>query len=252
MLATSMIDNPYAAPEAEVPPPLNPGISNSPYGSYREVGGLRTAILVLLGVGLILSAGSILISSMVNEAILSFDSASDDETDRLIEMSNHVGSLQIVLFLITVIFWCIWKNQSCKNAWLFKPAPLRAPFGFSQMPQDVITPGWAAGCYFVPILNLWKPFQAMVFIRNQVAHKLNIGPLVGLWWISYLTMNFASGYFTRDSTDEIYTDAQAIAYNEGLMINHSIKIVATFFAIAIIQKLTVAQQQMAKEKGLTL
>jgi hypothetical protein len=63
-----------------------------------------------------------------------------------------VSILSIVIFLGTSISYCMWVYRSHKNLSSFKAAHLN------------FTPGWAVGWFFVPVMMLWKPFQAVVEI----------------------------------------------------------------------------------------
>ncbi|MPV86282.1 DUF4328 domain-containing protein [Cardiobacteriales bacterium ML27] len=53
------------------------------------------------------------------------------------------------------------------------------------------TPGWSVGWYFIPIMSLWKPFQAMREIW-QVSHNpkdwqsVEAGSILGAWWAFFL------------------------------------------------------------------
>lgn len=253
MVMRSMSDNPYAAPQSEsAPTPTSSQSNDSPYGGYRELGGLSKAIVVLIGLGALLAGLQIFILHSLNLANLQPEDSPEYETeiDQWIDYSDQMSSLEVLVFFITAVLWCVWKNKSCKNAWLFRPTPARWSFGKVLVVDEPITPGLAAGSYFIPILGLWKPYQAMVFIRDQVAEKLQIGSLVGFWWTSWLVSNFASIYFTRNIKVDVYTTAEAIAYNQGLIISSGIEIVNYFLAAAVIYKLTIAQQQVAEERGL--
>ncbi len=46
------------------------------------------------------------------------------------------------------------------------------------------TPGWAVGWYFVPVFNLWKPYQAMKEIVVGIA--LDAHPVVHWWWLFWI------------------------------------------------------------------
>ncbi len=52
------------------------------------------------------------------------------------------------------------------------------------------SPGWAVGFYFIPILNLFRPYQAMVeiwtgsnpnYLGSQLKRQVSV-PLLNLWW----------------------------------------------------------------------
>lgn len=242
-----MNENPYAAPQAEPAqtPTISGSTASSPYGPYRNVSGLRLVILILLGIGIICSLLQIFVISQFNSAYASFGSDDEADADLWLEHSGNLATFEVVAFYITVVIWCIWKNKSCKNAWLFRSAQPTQLLGM----MDVPTPGWAVGGYFVPILNLWKPYQAMVFIRDQVASKVNTGPLVGFWWASFLTMRIANRYFFRDSVG-LTTVEEVVQYNQGVMIGSGITIVATVIAAILIHKISTGQKLLARELGL--
>ncbi|HSC76883.1 MAG TPA: DUF4328 domain-containing protein [Pseudomonadales bacterium] len=56
------------------------------------------------------------------------------------------------------------------------------------------TPGWSIGYYFIPILTLWKPYQAMKEIWQASNNPNNwssekVSPIVGLWWFLWIISN---------------------------------------------------------------
>ncbi|MGY8658895.1 MAG: hypothetical protein ACKVKH_09700 [Verrucomicrobiales bacterium] len=91
----------------------------------------------------------------------------------------------------------------------------------------------------------------MAFIRDQLTEKIQTGTLLGFWWASELIMNISSNYFTRNVSDFTTTE-EAICYNERLMIDSGITIVASLLAGALIHKLTVGKKLFARERGLIL
>jgi len=67
--------------------------------------------------------------------------------------------------------------------------------------------GWAAGAWFVPILNLFRPYQIMKELYNEtknllLKNGLNISKsfstnLLGLWWALWLITHFLSNFIFR-------------------------------------------------------
>ncbi|HSG66518.1 MAG TPA: DUF4328 domain-containing protein, partial [Gammaproteobacteria bacterium] len=78
---------------------------------------------------------------------------SDELADAAAEASDArqllVGIFQIAIFIVGGILMLMWIHRANYNARQLGAAGLR------------FTPGWAVGWYFIPILNLWKPYQAM-------------------------------------------------------------------------------------------
>ena len=60
-----------------------------------------------------------------------------------------VGTAQVLIYLISGVLILMWIYRANHNA--------RA-LGAANMD---FTPGWSVGWYFIPIANLWKPYQAM-------------------------------------------------------------------------------------------
>jgi len=242
-----MNENPYAAPQVEPIPAPNKasGRFNSPYGPYRTVNGIGWAVMISLVLGSVAAVVQIFALASLNAANIRWenDAEAESEVDRWIEISDSISYAEVATFLVTVVLWGVWKNKSCKNAWLFqsgKPALFRQ--------SDQITPGWAVGWYFVPIANLWKPFQAMAFIRNQVSEHFKGGAIVGLWWAAWLVMNIGSRTLTR--SNEVYTTEAANSYNQRLMIDSGLTIVASITAAILIFTLSRAQRDQAKANNL--
>jgi hypothetical protein len=75
-------------------------------------------------------------------------------------VTGIVGLAQFILAIITGITFLRWIYRSNNN--------LRALSGESM----TFTPGWSVGWYFIPIANLWKPYQVMNEIW-KVSHKNN-------------------------------------------------------------------------------
>ena len=244
-----MSDNPYAAPTTEVTPSAPAhhtiGTMPSPYGGYRDLKVFHVILLILFSLGIISALGEIYAAELMNQGLTLLDEGGDFEAtiNQADALSQSFNGLSVTLFFVTVIFWGIWKNKSCKNAWLF--------YSHSALPNhfaDNPTPGWSVGYYFVPILNLWKPFQAMAFIRDQSSGFTKVGPLLGFWWAGWLVMNFYSRYTAKMDTGFTST-TQAISFNNNLITESIITIVASFLAAAVIHQLSVAQKRKARDLG---
>ena len=68
--------------------------------------------------------------------------------------------------------------------WIYRAAINLRALGAKDM---AISPGWAVGWYFIPIANLWKPFQAMKEIWQASLNPLQGGKsaaprVLRIWW----------------------------------------------------------------------
>jgi hypothetical protein len=72
-----------------------------------------------------------------------------------------IGVAYIVLLLATSVVVLVWIYGANRNAHAIGATGMR------------FTPGWAVGWYFIPIFNLWKPYQAMKEIWKASADPGN-------------------------------------------------------------------------------
>jgi hypothetical protein len=107
-----------------------------------------------------------------------------------------VGLAQLGLFIALAVIFLMWVHRANKN--------LRALSGESLK----FTPGWCVGWFFIPVANLFKPYQAVKEIwtvshgarpddgstgvappRDGAATPRRGHALVGWWWGSFLLTN---------------------------------------------------------------
>jgi hypothetical protein len=98
--------------------------------------------------------------------------------------------LQLPVFILTVVFFLVWLNRSYKNL---------TPLGAQYLEHSS---GWAVGYWFIPFVNLVKPFQVVREVWNQsdpgVDPQLNFLPsagtpaLLGFWWALWLLSNIVA------------------------------------------------------------
>jgi hypothetical protein len=89
---------------------------------------------------------------------------------------NPISPLVGLVAIAGVVIACIWQHRAASAA--------RA-LGF----PATRSPGWGVGCWFVPIVNLWMPYQA---IRDCLPPDDPNRRLVLRWWLTFL----AAGWVT--------------------------------------------------------
>ena len=101
---------------------------------------------------------------------------------------SALGSLVFLIgLLVSIVLFCVFSVRSMRNlhAW--------------NVPDAMSKPGWAAGWYFIPIANLWKPLGVMREIVNgtdSLGGRSSDAPL-GLWWCFWIVMNIVSNISFR-------------------------------------------------------
>jgi hypothetical protein len=118
------------------------------------------------------------VSALMQLALLSSDySAEEAGANDLRE--RIVNSAQLLLFVGTSIFFLRWVYLAHRNLPELGARHLR------------MSPGWAVGSFFIPLITFWKPFQAMNDLvrasRDPRTWQLENTPaIVGFWWALWL------------------------------------------------------------------
>lgn len=119
-----------------------------------------------------------LLTDLDNQVFASHAQALDAATANAMRQGT-VGLLQIGLFIALIVMIGRWIYFANRNANALTAENLR------------YSPAWAVGCYFVPIVNLWKPYQAMKEIWQASAvpdawQTARVPAVLHWWWLFWL------------------------------------------------------------------
>jgi hypothetical protein len=220
--------NVYAPPAAD----LQPNAAGAPFGSFATFQDAATrAVATIVG----------LVASPILSA-LGFALTPRLETDVSGELAAVVvvlGLLMIVVSVGTVVAFCMWFHRVYANL----------PALGLQSPR--FTPGWAVGSFFVPILNLFRPYQAAkeawnhteaVLAGDTANFSVARSPgLVALWWTLWLAMNFVSNALLRSS----FRQPPGETYRTMEGISLVLDFASAAAAIAVVARLTRMQRAAA-------
>ena len=149
--------------------------------TFREIAGLTKFVQVLLGLGVAIAVVSLLSNTMQAE-LLSQGTYSEAEAQANDSRQQIVGLLWVALYLLTVVIFGCWIVRANKNVRALGAEELR------------MTPGWAVGYFFVPILSLWKPYQAMKDLWRASHNPTDwrsagAGSVLRAWWTLWILSN---------------------------------------------------------------
>jgi len=177
-----MENNPYAPPASSLLGAPKDVAGQVTTTGFRDLSGITSKLswLLLIGAGLHVLG---LISSFMQLSLLTHPPYSVAQANANDLRERWMSSGQLILFLITVIVFGRWIYLAQKNLPELDARYLR--FG----------PGWSVGVFFVPVLNLWAPYQAMGDLakasRDPRTWQLEDTPLLILvWWILWLLKQF--------------------------------------------------------------
>jgi len=214
-----------------------PSASATPAG-FRDPTTLTRALTILLWAGIALGVAAI-VSNLLEVKLLSdfqggrtFAPGEAESNDL---RQQTISFMRMPVILGTVVVFAIWIYRAGYNV---------RQLGATGMQ---FSPGWAVGWYFIPILNLWKPYLAMKEIWKASAAPARWleypgGPILPLWWGFFLLSNFLNnaafrlGLFAKTISEIVAADIVSTA-------SDAVDIVASLTALALVRQ--IYRMQMA-------
>jgi len=226
----------YFAPPASTstPPPI--AAAPSAYSYAKDPRSLTSFLVIMLWIDLGFEVVSILSDfgqmSLLDGAFTEAEAAANDSRQGLIGW-GHLGVL--VVTGIAFLKWIYRANLNCRG------------FGAEGM---IFTPGWSIGCYFIPILNLVRPYQSMKEIW-QVSHNPSNwnsqsgSALLGWWWALWLISGVLGQIVFRTSMNA--NTIEALQAATGIAILSSIVgIPLSLVAINLVKTISSKQESIVK------
>lgn len=197
------MDNPYHSPAAAVAAPVT-----ASRREFRDPARRTLACRILLYCTIALTLASMAYSGLqyalmgqVEAGLLDYDEA----LQRLGMLALLLALPQILVNIGTIVAVAMWIHRMAWNA--------HAMAGSRHLD---CTPGWAVGWYFIPIANLFKPYQAMKEIWQASRQPLRpdqaaVPLLFPLWWTLWLIAGAANQVSLRMSfkADTVYQMSDA-------------------------------------------
>jgi uncharacterized membrane protein len=171
-------------------------VQTFPAVSYQSAKNLSLVVFGLLAVTIVIEAVNTLLSLGHLYFPYPLELDGGESMSIWIMFIGLIAILQLPIFILTVIFFLIWLHRSYKNL---------DPLGARHLEH---TPGWAVGYWFIPILNLFKPFQVVRDIWNESDPDVDpemgflsggggTPALLGVWWALWLSSNIIANASSR-------------------------------------------------------
>ena len=165
------------------------------------------------------------------------------EAANFIDLHQSVaGGLLLLLYVISIVAFSRFFYRAMKNLYTVNADYVE------------ISPFWTIGYYFIPFLNLWKPFGAICQIwRGSHSPKGGDYPslaIVGWWWAFWLIGNFLSNISLRMSVraglfgEEITNIPLFISTLYIDIVAAVLSVLSALFVLAIAKRIMRAQEEM--------
>ncbi len=132
-----------------------------------------------------------LLDSAANGAEITQETASANDTREQI-----IGILSLIVSLVSGITFIQWFRRAYFNLHL-------------KVEHLAHSEGWAAGCWFVPILSLYRPYQIMkelysetkdLLVKKDLSFKETFSQAsLGIWWTLWISNNIIGQFIFRYS-----------------------------------------------------
>lgn len=177
-----MSDNPYQAPTFTESAPVQYAHSSYQYRSLRV---LAYLITILISLVCLCYVGMSVVQTFGEQMFPEFSNPNADVSSQmemnLIYLSTGFALLSLPVYIGSVVVICMFMYRANANVRACGAVGLD------------FTPGWAGGWWFVPIMNLFKPYQAMKEI-HQASHepvdrawrKHSTPVYLPAWWACWL------------------------------------------------------------------
>jgi hypothetical protein len=193
---------------------------------------ITAALLVkLVAIGSAWAQHEILVGLQRGVELTATDASANDGRERLI------GIVSLLLFIGSAICWLMWQHRAYAN--------LR----FIGSRDTEHTPGWSVGYWFIPFVNLFRPYQitSEIYRRSEIQNGrdpiggLSGPPLIGAWWFVYLAWGATLRFYTIIVKDAKTLPTLITATNIELTA-HVVGLVAAILAIQVIRSIDRFQQ----------
>lgn len=139
---------------------------------------LRTMLWIYLGVTIVS-----LLSDFMQMNLLSSGAFSQAEAEANDLRQRIIGAVYFATFIVTGIAFLKWIHRANSNS---------HGFGARNMK---FSPGWSVGYYFIPFLNLYRPYQAMGEIWKVSKNPADWqnesrSPILSWWWALWIISGF--------------------------------------------------------------
>jgi len=134
----------------------------------------------------------------------------------------------VLLFVATIVVWCVWQHRSHQAARALVPG------------MD-LSARWAVGCWFVPIVNYFKPFQAMRELwraseGGPAWRRQQTWPVLGWWWATWLGFNVLGSLPSATGS----ADLEAIRRSDLIgLVSVILGVVSALLAVQIVRQIEV-------------
>ncbi len=205
------------------------------------------ALFGVLIICVVASFGSTVAEINLLQRVADGEAVTEQELIANDDRQGAVSGLLLIAHIALVVAFCMWTYRASKNLQALEVGGRR------------FSPGWAVGWWFVPIMNLIRPYQVTREIWRgsypsvtrqdpQAWQNAPLSPILGWWWGAWLASNFILLGAWRALTSSDVAAEELITANYFSLASDALTIVAAVLAFMLVRTITANQE--AKCQGL--
>jgi hypothetical protein len=204
---------------------------------FRDLDTITNVLKWLLLAGALLAVMSFVSSWMQIELLSRPFSVAEGEAND--ERERAIALLTVPLSLVTMVTFGRWILLANRNL---------SPLGAQYLE---FTPGWALGWFFIPIANLWKPYQAMRALwrsSNTVVKPELVDStwMLPVWWTLWLIASYLGNILMR-LTLKAKTAEEFIASSQMSMASCVVDVALHITAALLVVRIWSAQRRQRED-----
>ena len=208
-----------------------------PYASAYNLARLVTVLLIVGAVISLLTIPSHILDLAVTPLTEDQEISDNPGGFLALALTGVLGLATIAVYIATVVVFLMWLYRASNNV---------AAFGATTQHSS----GWAVGSFFVPIMNLFVPYQAVRDIwqksepdaTDTFSYLQSPPGFFPAWWGFWIASNIASNAYFRMTLAEAPAEASAMV---GI-VSEVLSIAAAVFAIQVIKAIDRRQEERAQ------
>lgn len=165
---------------------------------------------------------------------------SPDRLAQAAPVGEAIGLVAILVHLVTIVMVLRWVYRAAVRAHALSD-------------RIAVSPGWAVGRFFLPVLNLWRPFRGMVEIwRTSVdpvapdTVPVPVPALLRWWWGLWLLANLCGPLM-----DEAHRASHLAAARWADVVLLAIDVPLVILLVRIVRQVSARQAALLTQRGTT-
>jgi hypothetical protein len=234
---------PRAASVAPVVAPTGPdnpfAASSAPMTRQRTIGQPRRVVYgsgrTLAIIAIALHALSVIATLWLDHGATAVMAADDARVPDVRSEIVLASVVLLVLLVALIVVWCLWTYRVVKNSYALGAKHLDC------------TPGWAVGSFFIPILNLFRPCQAIsqawTWSGMPGRHgrlDRSGGWLVITWWVTWMGLGTLI-----NMVGKVVDKGTIFGGHPPAIIAFAVNLAAIILAVLVLWRLTARQDRKA-------